>query len=163
MKWNWLKQTKDIFNNGLHEIHNFNINDIRNSCIVESVIKDLDKHNLFESAMEKPSLSTYLKLKSYHQGITFLYTGMEKYLLDKLDFKGVNLKFRARSNTLQLNTKTCKWSNEVDETCPLCHSGIEDISHFLFICRNTQINNIRIDEFCKLENKLSKEFNLQNV
>ena len=34
---------------------------------------------------------------------------LEDYLLDKLDFYGASLKFKARSNTLALDRKKCIW------------------------------------------------------
>ena len=36
--------------------------------------------------------------------------------------------------------------------CKLCHNGVEDVTHFLFLCNAYKA--IRIDEFQKLENRL---------
>jgi hypothetical protein len=78
--------------------------------------------------------------------------GLENYLLDKTDFQGASLKFRLRSNTLPLDRRTSKWSPDHDSTCKTCNNGTENIQHFLFTC--AALNNIRIDEYVKLERKL---------
>jgi hypothetical protein len=77
---------------------------------------------------------------------------LENYLLDKTDFQGASLKFRLRSNTLPLDRRTSKWSPDHDSTCKTCNNGTENIQHFLFTC--AALNNIRIDEYVKLERKL---------
>ena len=43
IKWNWLKHINNIFRNGLYQIKNLNMNDIKNSNVNKCVIKDLDK------------------------------------------------------------------------------------------------------------------------
>lgn len=78
--------------------------------------------------------------------------GLENYLLDKTDFQGASLKFRLRSNTLPLDRRTSNWSPAHDSTCKTCNNGIENVHHFLFTC--AALNDIRIEEYIKLERKL---------
>ena len=75
---------------------------------------------------------------------------LETYLLDKTDFHAAALKFKLRSNTLPLERKLSKWTTESDGICKLCHNGVEDVTHFLFLCNAYE--TIRIEEFQKLEN-----------
>jgi hypothetical protein len=77
---------------------------------------------------------------------------LENYLLDKTDFQGASLKFRLRSNTLPLDRRTSKWSPDHDSTCKTCNNGTESIQHFLFTC--AALNDVRIDEYVKLERQL---------
>ena len=60
--------------------------------------------------------------------------------------------FKLRSNTLPLERKLSKWTTESDGICKLCHNGVEDVTHFLFLCNAYE--TIRIEEFQKLENHL---------
>ena len=53
------------------------------------------------------------------------------YLLCSKDFFAASLKFKARSNTLQLNDRTYPWNNDGNNICPLCKNGIEDLKHML--------------------------------
>ena len=59
-------------------------------------------HNWYDSAFQKSSLDLYIKFKKSPY--------LERYLLDKLDFYGASLKFKARSNTLPLERKLEKKS-----------------------------------------------------
>ena len=78
---------------------------------------------------------------------------LEPYLLDKTDFQGINLKFKARTNTLQLDYNTRAWAETNNGICRLCNDGYkEDIFHFLFTCKI--YNDIRSEEFYELENNL---------
>ena len=93
----------------------------------------------------KSSLTDYLYFKKDIQ--------MEEYLLDKTDFYGCSLKFKARSNTLPLAYRKRHWSINTDGKCMLCNDDcVEDLRHFLFSCR--RLNEIRVDEYLKLENNL---------
>ena len=92
----------------------------------------------------KSSLKDYASIKCC--------PGLENYLLDKTDFHGASLKFRLRSNTLPLDRRTRRWSPDHDSTCKTCNNGTENIQHFLFTC--TALNDIRTDEYVKLERKL---------
>ena len=78
--------------------------------------------------------------------------GLENYLLDKTDFHGASLKFRLCSNTLPLDRRTRRWCPNHGSTCKTCNNGTENIQHFLFTC--TALNDIRTDEYVKLERKL---------
>ena len=93
----------------------------------------------------KSSLTDYLYFKKDIQ--------MEEYLLDKTDFYGCSLKFKARSNTLPLAYRKRHWSINTDGKCMLCNDDcVEDLRHFLFSCR--RLNEIRVDEYLTLENNL---------
>ncbi|XP_033097619.1 uncharacterized protein LOC117101693 [Anneissia japonica] len=93
---------------------------------------------------EKSFLSDYIKFKRIPK--------MESYLLTKTDFYGAQLKFKARSNSLQLEIKASKWDNNNPGTCLLCNNGIEDLRHFLFICN--KLEEVRLSEHEILVNKL---------
>ena len=64
------------------------------------------------------------------------------------------------SNTLQLNDRTYHWNNDGNNICPLCKNGIEDLKHFMFICKPLQC--IRAAEYKSLENQL-KTNNLEAI
>ena len=95
---------------------------------------------------ERSSLKDYLQFKKDVQ--------LEEYLLDKTDFFGCSLKFKARSNTLPLEHRIRNWSpNNNDGICMLCNdNSVEDLRHFLFTCRS--LNEIRAEEYLKLENNM---------
>ena len=60
---------------------------------------------------------------------------LERYLLDKTDFYGSSIKFKARSNTHSLNYRIRKWSNNKEGEYQLCNDrAIEDLRHFFFTC-----------------------------
>jgi len=102
-------------------------------------------NNWREDVYSKSSLHDYCTLKDQ--------PGLENYLLDSTNFYGASLKFKLRSNTLPLERRIRKWSPNNNGTCTLCNNGIEDVSHFLFICN--KLNTIRINEYKKLENDLA--------
>jgi hypothetical protein len=94
---------------------------------------------------DKSSLKDYACFKNDVQ--------MEEYLLDKTDFYGSSLKFKARSNTLPLEHRTRNWSLNNNAKCMLCNDdSVGDLRHFLFLCKS--MNGIRIDEYFKLESNL---------
>ena len=98
----------------------------------------------YEDACQKSSLADYIQFKRVH----FL----EDYLLDKLDFYGASLKFKARSNTLALDRKLSTWDKSISGICSLCNEGIEDLKHFMLQCK--ALNDIRTSEMCNLKNAL---------
>lgn len=98
----------------------------------------------YENANSKSSLNDYVMFKTK--------LGMEDYLLDISDFLGVSLKFKARSNTLPVNGRVHSWKTGMNDTCPLCNNGREDLRHFLFMC--STLNDIRVSELSKLESSL---------
>ena len=70
-----------------------------------------------------------------------------------IDFYGVSLKFKARSNTLPLNGRAASWHNsKTSGLCDLCNGNVEDIRHFIFSC--PKLNDIRTDELNRLEQSL---------
>ena len=105
------------------------------------------------ASCNKSSLNNYFKKQPY----------LECYLLDKEDFYGVSLKFKARSNdltrhlpwsnTLHHNSRTSPWAgSQTDGLCNLCNNASEDIEHFMLSCNAT--DDLRMDEFHKLEQRL---------
>ena len=96
------------------------------------------------SAMSKSSLKDYVLYKRK--------PSLESYLLCKLDFYGAAIKFKARSNTLPLNSRVHSWKPDLNIICPICNKDTEDLKHFLFIC--SSLNDIRADELRKLEIQL---------
>ena len=61
---------------------------------------------------------------------------------------------------MQLNDRTYHWNNDGNNICPLCKNGIEDLKHFMFICKSLQC--IRATEYKSLENQL-KTNNLEAI
>ena len=68
--------------------------------------------------------------------------------MDKLDFYGSSLKFRARANVLPLDGRLRSWVIGNDGTCTLCRNGLEDIKHFMLSC--DALSLIRDNEMYKL-------------
>jgi hypothetical protein len=148
LKWTWLDSVNNIlkncgFDHVLTSVNEANIpwfnsfvNINRQQCHI----------NWYNNACSKTSLHDYICLKNQ--------PNLESYLIDKLDFIGSSLKFKARSNTLPLNGRTSSWNKQKSGSCDLCNDDLEDIRHFIFSCPAT--NNIRIDEFYKLEQKLQE-------
>ena len=80
----------------------------------------------------KSSLRNYALLKDKPR--------LEDYLLCSKDFFAASLKFKAKSNTLQLNDRMYHWNNDGNNIiCPLCKNGIEDLKHFMFICKHFNV------------------------
>lgn len=131
----------DIFECALTETNSMNPHWARS---IKMLNYDRFSRKWMEGAKSKSSLSDYITLKSS--------PGLEQYLLDKTDFTGVSLKFKLRSNTLQLDNRICKWTNDNNGICKLCNDGIEDVKHFLFTC--IKLNDIRIEEYNHLRNNL---------
>ena len=115
---------------------------------IKSKNNDLFASDWYNEMRTKTSLSDYMLIKES--------PCLETYLLNKTDFHAAALKFKLRSNpgsnTLPLERKLSKWTSESDGICKLCHNGVEDVTHFLFLCNAYE--TIRIDEFQKLENRL---------
>ena len=113
---------------------------------VKRYVSESYKSEWSNQISQKISLNEYSKLK--------LAPKLEKYLLEKTNFYGASLKFKLRSNTLPLDCKTYKWSNDISGFCTLCGNGdIEDVSHFLLNCK--ALENIRKDELLILKNDLA--------
>ena len=106
-----------------------------------------------EELGSKSSLFYYAKLKNE--------PSLENYLLEKINFNGANLKFKVRSNTLPLDSRLSKWTDEINGCCTICNSGdTEDIIHFLFTC--TALTTIRENQLDILRNELlyNDEYNV---
>ena len=66
----------------------------------------------------------------------------------------MSLKFKARSNTLHLNSRTSSWAgSQTDSLCNLCNNNAsENLEHFMLFCNAT--DDLRVDEFHKHEQRL---------
>ena len=98
--------------------------------IISSLYSNISVNNSNDkwlvSAMAKSSLKDYVLYKRK--------PSLETYLLCKLDFNGAAIKFKARSNTLTLNSRVHSWKADINILCPLCNKETEDHKHFLFLC-----------------------------
>ena len=61
-------------------------------------------------------------------------TFVSEYVNNINDFKGVNLKFRARSCTLPLGENVCKFNDDGSSKCPMCSHPNESLTHFMLSC-----------------------------
>ena len=108
-------------------------------------VKEVTFADWREDLEKKSSLTDYASLKET--------IALENYLLDKIDFEGVALKFKVRSNTLPLDSRVSRWCEDNNGLCTLCNTNHkEDVRHFLFICPT--LLNIRLEELAKLEHAL---------
>jgi len=167
LRWNWIGCIDNSLNdNGFGHIFKSVYNLHNHASWVRSfqnAHRDHYNSNWYNTACSKSSLIDYVCFKNQPY--------LENYLLDKLDFYGVSLKFKARSNTLPLNGRVASWHNSTTSGfCDLCSNGdVEDIRHFIFSCQ--LLNDIRVDEFNKLKQSLHKEglscvwvlFNTSNI
>ena len=135
-----------------HAFDNIPINDKTFLYRFGNVVLDVNNQNWKNSVQLKSSLRNYALLKDNPR--------LEDYLLCNKEFFAASLKFKARSNTLQLNDRTYHWNNDGNNICPLCKNGIEDLKHFMFICKPLQC--IRAAEYKSLENQL-KTNNLEAI
>ena len=145
-KWQWLKNVKKCLDNcNLSE--NFNSNStISLSKTFKQRNKIYDTSNWFDRAQTKSSLKDYIRYKSEPT--------LEPYLLDKGNFTGVTLKFKARSNSLDLEGRKESWSNLNTGLCKLCNNGSkESVDHFVFEC--CKFNSIRESIYQNLNNELN--------
>ena len=117
---------------------------------IKSTLSNIFVSNWEDDIASKSSLHDYQRIK--------FTPGMENYLLDNSDFYGASLKFKARSNTLPLESKVSKWSSNNDGICKICNNGVEDLKHFLFTC--TSLNDIRSFEYVALEKRLMDSNNI---
>jgi len=127
-----------------HVLNYWSPNDMTNSWVNSylNISTDNAKLKWYQNVQSKSSLLNYALLKDK----PFL----EEYLLSDLDFYASSLKFKARSNTLPLNKRTCAWKNGPDVSlCTLCKTDEEDIKHFMFSCN--ALNGIRAAEYNNLE------------
>ncbi|XP_071959459.1 uncharacterized protein [Antedon mediterranea] len=122
-KWKWYNHMQNTLDScGMS--HRFKLTtDTNNQWVIisKSIIKSIDGIQIFDQARKKTSLMNYVTLKSTPY--------IEPYLLDKLDFLGASLKFKARSNTLALNLKKSIWEEDNDGTCPIyfkCKQATKD-------------------------------------
>jgi len=91
----------------------------------------------------KSSLQSYRHFK--------LHSFRENYTNDVSNFRGIQLKFKARCGALELESLIEKWGKS-DGMCKLCKNGKETVCHFMFHC--CTLNDIRMQVFQCLESKL---------
>ena len=137
-QWKWLKiiHEKLVF---CGFDHVFKISQPFNTNWVQSFVnihKDLQNKAWYEGSLSKKSLHNYCKYK--HAPM------MERYLLDATHFDASLLKFKIRTNTLQLEHNIKSWSDDKTGNCKLCNNNIEDANHFMFSC--IALAKIRDDE-----------------
>ena len=105
MKWGWLENVKNALSR-CNLLNYFNYDsDFLNWC---SLFKCNNKQN--DHMDWKVRTSGKSSLINYHvyKDAPFL----EPYLLDQFNFKGINLKFKARSNSLNLEGNKKAWSDQ---------------------------------------------------
>ena len=82
------------------------------------------------------------------------------YLKDPTDFKGANLKFKARTNCLGLESRRQAWYSDGTGNCKLCTSNtVEDVKHFLLEC--PCLEDVRLNVFTNVKMALLQN-NLQH-
>lgn len=146
LKWAWLNNIQTVLEKcNLSDA--FNADPQLNSAwinIFKKAINDNDQAEWHDRAQHKSSLTNYLKFKGY--------PSLEPYLLDKMNFTGCNLKFKARSNTLNLEGRKASWSADNTGLCCLCNYDKETIDHFMFEC--SSLDPIRNDVYKTLQQTL---------
>ncbi|XP_071944139.1 uncharacterized protein [Antedon mediterranea] len=147
IKWRWLNSIKSILNNtGFNHVFSNNIPiDSAWFKSFKCVNRQMYELDWFNKSCTKPSLSLYVKLKKMPE--------LENYLTVKTDFHGAQLKFKARSNTLQLESRLSKWDMNNTGNCMLCKDEPEDLYHFMLNC--IVLQEVRISEFECLEQNLN--------
>lgn len=146
LNWKWLKSINNILtDNNMDFMFTTHLD---NNKELFDTLKHTQDERLsrlwYEDACQKSSLMNYVQFKKH--------PALESYLLDKLDFYGASLKFKARSNTLPLDRKISTWDTNISGICSLCNDGVEDIMHFLLKCRT--LNDIRDVEMSSLKETL---------
>ena len=149
LRWNWIDCIEETLNDSgfcqiFRSVYNLD-NHASWFRSFQDANQDHCNRNWYNITCNKSSLSDYIRFKNKPY--------LENYLIDKLDFYGVSLKFKARSNTLPLNGRAASWHNsKTSGLCDLCNGNVEDIRHFIFSC--PKLNDIRTDELNRLEQSL---------
>jgi len=149
LKWGWLCNINSaLVNCDMQMYYNCN-NEYDNwSYIFKCKNKVKDQIEWKERILKKSSLDEYNK----HKDIPCL----EPYLLDKLNFNGVSLKFKARTNSLNLENKKKIWNDQNTGMCKMCNlNEIENVDHFMFKC--SSLRNVRFKHFKELEESLNRQ------
>lgn len=150
LKWGWLRNVSDVlidcdmgaFYNTDHEITTQGGWGI----FFKNTNKAVDHANWYNNAQSKSTLSNYIKYKTC--------PSLEPYLLDSQNFTGCNLKFKARTNTLNLEGRKTVWSKDFNGICKLCNDNTpETIDHFMFEC--TSLATIRETTYNTMKNIIS--------
>ncbi|XP_071944592.1 uncharacterized protein [Antedon mediterranea] len=138
VKWKWINHIKDLlckFDLG----NKFNL--IPESQWFKSFTHANSLENIkewLEGAKTKSTLSEYLKYKHEPKA--------ETYMFDMVNFASISLKFKARSNSLDLEGRKNTWSENETGFCKLCNNQlIETTDHFLLECSN--LKNVRETHF----------------
>ena len=125
--WKWLKCVETISSNV-----NLNTDQVKQSSYkkLKTLVESYDEIEWKENMMNKSSLVHYRQFKIKRTKQT------EKYLNSLSNFKGVQLKFKARSYTLGLSYEKRKWANADDQDCicPCCKKDVETLEHFILYC-----------------------------
>ena len=82
-----------------------------------------------------------------------LFLLLKPIFFDKINFSGCALKFKARTNTLNLEGNKKSWSVVNTGICKMCDSNsIETTDHFIFEC--SALNHIRDEAYNSLREAL---------
>jgi hypothetical protein len=146
LRWKWLQSIENILiDNGMdHQFSNMQPYNSRWINVFKGSSKQQSYLKWYNNICDKSSLKLYVMFKTHPY--------MEDYLKDKLDFEGASLKFKARSNTLPLDSKVRHWDVDNNGKCTVCNNGYEDLEHFLLSCQS--LCEIRDNELCKLQSNL---------
>ncbi len=149
MRWDWLRNIKDSLEKcNLSMFYDHGpFDQLKSNWLTtfKNVNKANDHDNWRNNALKKSSLVNYIRHKEK--------PSLEPYLLDKLNFNGSNLKFKARSNSLDLEGRKKSWSDNNNGLCKLCNlNQVETIDHFMLECRS--LDHIRNDHFENLKREL---------
>jgi hypothetical protein len=146
LKWGWLNNIKSSLDKcNMLGFYNKETDSINWSNSFKHVNKRVDQTSWMNRALGKSSLTNYVRHKDQ--------PSLEPYLLDKTNFKGSNLKFKARSNSLGLEGRKAAWSEANMGLCKICNlNESETVDHFMFIC--TKLADVRSKYFKELEEEL---------
>ena len=153
LAWDWPRSVNDILNT--LKIKKNDIKSLSDFKIKQTIFK-YDETKWKENMTKKSSLIHYRQFKTSLE--------VETYLKSVDDYKGPQLKFKARTNTLGLMYEKRKWENsEQNCACPCCGQEDETLNHFLFSCvshsvhRQTLMNRIQDLLLSHKETNLNEE------
>ena len=140
------QQLQQVMNNrGLDFMCNIN-SSVCNNLSFKVIGRTMFKNSMIEDFQEKSTLQHYKALKNN--------TFAEPYLYEKDNFKGAQLKFKARVGCLGLEADLEKRGMS-DGICKRCSLGTKDtMEHFLLNCSSldNERNTLETNIYCNLKN-----------
>ena len=105
--------------------------------MVKTAIHNFWTTKIISDASSKSTLK-YLAIQNYRVGVTHnIWTDAS---VDTQAVKKAGVKARLTTGTYMLQTSRAKFSKQgVSPVCQLCHTGDEDIAHFLLSCSSLVI------------------------